>query len=103
RNPARERNAVARIIAGVTSSHVPAIGAAIDNHRHSEPDWQRVVGGLETSKEWMAKAKPDVCIIVYNDHASAFSVEMIPTFALGTAAEFPIPDEGWGPRPRPGE
>src|SRR5690242_17621187 len=101
RKPARERNAVARIIAGVTSSHVPAIGAAIDNHRTGEPYWQRVFEGFERSKAWMREAKPDVCIIVYNDHASAFSVEMIPTFALGTAAEFPIADEGWGPRPVP--
>src|SRR4051812_32443560 len=49
----------------------------------------------------MAEAKPDVVIAIYNDHASAFSVEMIPTFALGTAAEFPPADEGWGPRPVP--
>ena len=101
KSPARERNAVARIIAGVTSSHVPAIGAAIDNHRTGEPYWQRVFEGFERSKEWIAKAKPDVVIGVYNDHASAFSVEMIPTFALGTATEFPIADEGWGPRPVP--
>jgi protocatechuate 4,5-dioxygenase beta chain len=49
----------------------------------------------------MAKAKPDVIIGVYNDHASAFSVEIVPTFALGCAAEFPPADEGWGPRPVP--
>ena len=49
----------------------------------------------------MADAKPDVAIVVYNDHASAFSVEMVPTFALGCAAEFPPADEGWGPRPVP--
>jgi protocatechuate 4,5-dioxygenase beta chain len=49
----------------------------------------------------MAKAKPDVVIGVYNDHASAFSVEVIPTFALGCAAEFAPADEGWGPRPVP--
>jgi protocatechuate 4,5-dioxygenase beta chain len=92
---------VARIIAGVTSSHVPAIGAAIDNHRTGEPYWQRVFEGFERSKEWMRQAKPDVVIGVYNDHASAFSVEIIPTFALGTATEFPPADEGWGPRPVP--
>jgi protocatechuate 4,5-dioxygenase beta chain len=92
---------VARIIAGVTSSHVPAIGAAIDNARTQEPYWQRVFGGFKRSKEWIAKTKPDVIIGVYNDHASAFSVEMIPTFALGTATEFPPADEGWGPRPVP--
>ena len=95
--PARERNAVARIIAGVTSSHVPAIGAAIDNHRTGEPYWQRVFEGFERSKEWMRNAKPDVVIGVYNDHASAFSVEIIPTFALGTAAEFPHRRRRLGP------
>jgi protocatechuate 4,5-dioxygenase beta chain len=92
---------VARIIAGVASSHVPAIGAAIDNGRTEEPYWKRVFSGFEKSKEWMAKTRPDVAIVVYNDHASAFSVEMIPTFALGCAAEFPPADEGWGPRPVP--
>ena len=49
----------------------------------------------------MAEAKPDVVILVYNDHASAFSLEVIPTFALGCAEEFPTADEGWGPRPVP--
>ena len=80
---------------------MPAIGAAIDNHKTEEPYWQRVFKGFEKSKAWMEKAKPDVIIGVYNDHASAFSVEIIPTFALGCAAEFPPADEGWGPRPVP--
>jgi protocatechuate 4,5-dioxygenase beta chain len=92
---------VAKIIAGISSSHVPAIGAAIDNKQTEEPYWKRVFAGFEKSKQWMAAAKPDVVIAIYNDHASAFSVEMIPTFALGTAAEFPPADEGWGPRPVP--
>jgi protocatechuate 4,5-dioxygenase beta chain len=92
---------VAKIIAGVGSSHVPAIGAALDNGRTEEPYWKRVFSGFEKSKEWMAKTRPDVAIVVYNDHASAFSVDLIPTFALGCAAEFPPADEGWGPRPVP--
>ena len=92
---------MARIIAGVGSSHVPAIGAALDNGKTEEPYWKRVFSGFEKSKKWMAQTKPDVAIVVYNDHASAFSVEMIPTFALGCAAEFPPADEGWGPRPVP--
>ena len=92
---------MARIIAGVASSHVPAIGAAIDNGKTEQPYWQRVFSGFEKSKAWMAKAKPDLVIGIYNDHASAFSVEVIPTFALGCATEFPPADEGWGPRPVP--
>ncbi len=92
---------MARIVAGIGSSHVPAIGAAIDNGKTGEPYWKRVFAGFEKSQEWMRELKPDVAIIVYNDHATAFSVEMIPTFALGCAAEFPPADEGWGPRPVP--
>jgi protocatechuate 4,5-dioxygenase beta chain len=92
---------VAKIIAGVGSSHVPAIGAALDNNRTEEPYWKRVFSGFVKSQDWMEKTKPDVAIVVYNDHASAFSVDLIPTFALGCAAEFPPADEGWGPRPVP--
>lgn len=92
---------MAEIVAGVTSSHVPAIGAAIDNGRMREPYWQPVFAGFEPSKQWMREVKPDVIFLVYNDHASAFSLELIPTFALGCAAEFPPADEGWGPRPVP--
>jgi protocatechuate 4,5-dioxygenase beta chain len=92
---------VARIIAGVATSHIPAIGAALDNDKAGEPYWQPVFAGFERSKEWIAKLKPDVCIVVYNDHASAFSLDIVPTFALGCAAEFRIADEGWGPRPVP--
>src|SRR4051795_11501162 len=101
RHPARRGRNVARITAGVASSHVPAIGAAIDNKQTEEPYWKRVFSGFEKSKRWMADTKPDVAIVVYNDHASAFSVEMVPTFALGCAGEFPPADEGWGPRPVP--
>ena len=92
---------MARIVAGVGISHVPAIGAALDNKRSGEPYWTRVFSGFEKSKEWIAKLKPDVVIVVFNDHATNFSVEMVPTFALGCAAEFQPADEGWGPRPVP--
>ena len=92
---------MARIIGGATTSHVPAIGAAIDLKKTDQPYWQRVFSGFDKSKDWIAKAKPDVVIGIYNDHASAFSVELVPTFALGCAAEFPPADEGWGPRPVP--
>ena len=92
---------MARIVAGVATSHIPAIGAAWDNKKTAEPYWQPVFRGFEPSKEWIAKVKPDVCIVVYNDHMSAFSLEIVPTFAIGCAAEFPIADEGWGPRAVP--
>jgi protocatechuate 4,5-dioxygenase beta chain len=92
---------MARIVAGVATSHVPAIGAALDNGKASEPYWRPLFAGYEFSKRWIERIAPDVIFLVYNDHASAFSLDIIPTFALGCAANFPIADEGWGPRPVP--
>lgn len=92
---------MARITAGVATSHVPAIGAALDNGRADEPYWRPLFAGYEPSKRWIAEAKPDVVILVYNDHASAFSLDIVPTFALGCAESFQPADEGWGPRPVP--
>lgn len=92
---------MAKITAGVTTSHVPAIGAALDNGRAAEPYWQKVFSGYDFSKRWIAEEKPDVVFLVYNDHASAFSLDLIPTFAIGTGERFKPADEGWGPRPVP--
>jgi hypothetical protein len=92
---------MARITASVYTSHVPAIGAALDLKKDHEPYWQPLFKGYEYSKQWLKDNKPDVIFLVYNDHATAFSLEMIPTFAIGTAAEFQPADEGWGPRPVP--
>ncbi|HEX3246141.1 MAG TPA: class III extradiol dioxygenase subunit beta [Chloroflexota bacterium] len=92
---------MARITASVYTSHVPAIGAAMDLGRASEPYWQPLFAGYEPSRAWMKENKPDVIFMVYNDHATAFSLEIVPTFAIGCAAEFAVADEGWGPRPVP--
>jgi protocatechuate 4,5-dioxygenase beta chain len=80
---------------------VPAIGAALDNGRAGDDYWRPVFAGYEASKRWIAGKRPDVAIVVFNDHASAFSLELIPTFAIGCAEAFAPADEGWGPRPVP--
>jgi len=92
---------MAHIIAGVASSHIPAVGAALDLGKTAEPYWQPVFAGYDRAKEWFKEVKPDAIILIYNDHASAFSLEMIPTFAIGCAPTFAPADEGWGPRPVP--
>ena len=91
----------ARITASVFTSHVPAIGAALDQGKTAEPYWQKVFSGYEFSKQWMRDNSPDVIFLVFNDHATAFSLDMIPTFAIGCAAQYRPADEGWGPRPVP--
>ncbi len=92
---------MAKITASVYTSHVPAIGAALDLGKSGEAYWQPVFKGYEPSKEWFAQNTPDVIILVFNDHATAFSLDLIPTFAIGCAESYKPADEGWGPRPVP--
>jgi len=70
---------VAHIVAGVASSHVPAIGAAMDKGQTGTPYWEPLFKGYGAAREWLAKTAPDAAIIVYNDHGSAFSLEIIPS------------------------
>jgi protocatechuate 4,5-dioxygenase beta chain len=92
---------MARITAGIGSSHVPLIGHAIDSGKTREPYWRPVFEGYEFTRQWLARERPDVVFLVYNDHASAFDLKLIPTFAIGCAERFEPADEGFGPRPVP--
>jgi len=92
---------MARIVAGIACSHVPAIGVAMDKGISGNAYWEPLFKGYAPAREWLARLAPDVAIVVYNDHASAFSLALIPTFLLGVAEQFPIADEGFGPRPVP--
>ncbi len=92
---------MAKITSSVYTSHVPAIGSALDLGKTTEPYWQPLFQGYDFSKRWMKDNTPDVIFLVFNDHATAFSLDMIPTFAIGTAASYQPADEGWGPRPVP--
>jgi protocatechuate 4,5-dioxygenase beta chain len=92
---------MARITAGLTSSHIPALGAAFDLGKTQEPYWKPIFDDYQWVREWEKKEKPDAVILVYNDHASAFDMNIIPTFAIGCGEEFKPADEGWGPRPVP--
>jgi protocatechuate 4,5-dioxygenase beta chain len=92
---------MARVVGGIGCSHVPAVGVAIDKGRTDDPYWAPYFAKVEPARRWIAEVDPDVCLVVYNDHANAFSLEVIPTFALGVADEFRPADEGYGPRPVP--
>ncbi|MFK7853927.1 MAG: class III extradiol dioxygenase subunit beta [Granulosicoccus sp.] len=92
---------MAKIVAGVGCSHIPSIGAASDKGMQQDPYYKPLFDGYRPAREWIKKVAPDVVILVYNDHASAFSVELINTFVLGVGDEFEPHDEGYGPRPVP--
>lgn len=93
--------APAHYTSALFTPHVPAIGAAMDLGKTEEPYWKKVFAGYEFTREWAKENTPDVIILVYNDHATAFDSSLIPTFVLGTGAEYPVADEGYGPRPVP--
>ena len=92
---------MARITAGVACSHIPALGVAVDLDKTAEAYWQPAFAGFDWTREWEKREKPDVVVLVYNDHASAFDMKIIPTFAIGCAEQFQPADEGWGPRKVP--
>jgi protocatechuate 4,5-dioxygenase beta chain len=92
---------MARVTASVYTSHVPAIGAALDQGRAAEPYWAPVFAGYEASRAWLREHPPDVVVLVFNDHATAFGPDLVPTFAIGTGESYAPADEGWGARPVP--
>ncbi len=92
---------MARIVGGVGCSHIPSIGAASDRGMEQDPYYRPLFDGYAPAREWIKKLNPDVVILVYNDHASAFSVELVNTFVLGVADQYEPHDEGYGPRAVP--
>jgi protocatechuate 4,5-dioxygenase beta chain len=97
----REDAVLAEIIWGLATSHVPSIGAAMDGHKTEDSYWKPLFDGYAPARAWMAEHTPDVAIVVYNDHANAIDLNLVPTFAIGTADSFTVADEGWGSRPVP--
>lgn len=90
---------MAKIIGGVTSSHIPAVGNAIANGLQQEPYWKRFFDGYHPAQQWLEEQKPDLAIVVYNDHGLNFFLDTMPTFALGCADIYENADEGWGLKP----
>src|SRR5262249_45865514 len=50
--------------------------------------------------------RPDVAVVIYNDHGLNFFLDKLPTFAVGAATQYNNADEGWGlpvTQPFPGD
>ncbi len=87
---------MAELFGGVSTSHVPAIGRAIARGLQGEPYWKPFLDGFVGVRAWLAQQRPDVAIVVYNDHGLNFFLDKMPTFAVGAAPEYLSADEGWG-------
>jgi len=87
---------MAKILGGITTSHVPAIGRAIASNLQNDPYWKPFFDGFPPVHEWLQKVRPDVAVVIYNDHGLNFFLDKMPTFAVGAAAQYHNADEGWG-------
>jgi protocatechuate 4,5-dioxygenase beta chain len=87
---------MARIVGGLTTSHIPAIGSAIAKELFSDPYWKPFFDAYPKARAWLAEVKPEVAVVIYNDHGLNFFLDKMPTFAVGAAAEYQNDDEGWG-------
>jgi protocatechuate 4,5-dioxygenase beta chain len=92
---------VAEVIWGLGTSHVPSIGAAMDRGKTQDPNWKALFDGYQPAREWLAEHRPDVAIVIYNDHANGIDLDIVPTFGIGTADRYEVADEGFGQRPVP--
>jgi protocatechuate 4,5-dioxygenase beta chain len=87
---------MAKIVGAITTSHVPAIGRAIDKGLQDDPYWKPFFDGFPPVRDWLAKVRPSVAVLDYNDHGLNFFLDKMPTFAVGAAPEYRNADEGWG-------
>jgi protocatechuate 4,5-dioxygenase, beta chain len=87
---------MAKIVGSITMSHVPAIGRAIEKNLQQTPYWKPFFDAFPPVREWLKSAKPDIAVLVYNDHGLNFFLDKMPTFAVGAAPQYQNADEGWG-------
>lgn len=92
---------MARILGGIATSHTPTIGFALDSGKQKDPVWAPIFEGYRPVQQWLADKHPDVLFLIYNDHVTSFFFDHYSHFALGIGDEFPVADEGGGPRALP--
>jgi protocatechuate 4,5-dioxygenase beta chain len=92
---------MARIIGAIATSHVPSIGSAIAKGLQKDPYWRPFFDAFDPVHDWLARNKPDVAVVIYNDHGLNYFLDKMPTFAIGAAPQYQNADEGWGLPVRP--
>jgi gallate dioxygenase len=92
---------MAKILGGVATSHTPTIGFALDTKKQQDPVWKPIFDGYRPVQEWLKDKSPDVLFFIYNDHVTSFFFDHYSHFALGVGDEYPVADEGGGPRALP--
>lgn len=92
---------MANLIGGLGTSHIPSIGVALDRGLDQSAEWKPFFDGYTYPKKWMSDHKPDIAVVIFNDHGNSFFLDRIPTFSLGVSERYAPADEGWGLRDIP--
>jgi gallate dioxygenase len=92
---------MARIIGGIAASHTPTIGFAYDAHKQNDPVWAPIFEAFQPVQAWLQAQRPDVLLMIFNDHVTSFFFDHYPQFALGVGESYEVADEGGGPRALP--
>ncbi len=93
---AEGRRGHGKVIGGIATSHVPSIGGAIAKGLQQDPYWKPFFDAFDPIHDFLAREKPDVAVVIYNDHGLSHFLDKMPTFAVGAADEYKNADEGWG-------
>ncbi|MCV2369602.1 gallate dioxygenase [Roseateles oligotrophus] len=92
---------MAQIIGGIAASHTPTIGFAFDRDKRNDPVWAPIFEAFEPVQAWIAERKPDVLLLIYNDHVTSFFFDHYSAFTLGVGEQWAVADEGGGARDLP--
>jgi gallate dioxygenase len=92
---------MAKIIGGIGVSHTPTIGYAVDKDLRQDAAWQPVFQNFGMVRDWLEEKKPDVLLVIYNDHVTSFFFDHYSAFALGVGDAYEPADEGGGARDLP--
>ena len=92
---------MARIIGAVAASHTPTIGFAYDRHKENDPAWKPIFEAFKPVQRWLADEKPDVLLVIFNDHVTSFFFDNYSAFSLGIGESYSVADEGGGARDLP--
>ena len=92
---------MAQIIGGIAASHTPTIGFAFDRDKQDDPAWAPIFKAFAPVQQWIAERKPDVLLLIYNDHVTSFFFDHYSAFSLGVGEQWAVADEGGGARDLP--
>src|SRR5688572_7005114 len=92
---------MARILGAVASSHTPTIGFALDRQKQDDPAWAPIFAAYAPVQDWLARQRPDVLVVIFNDHVTSFFFDHYSQFALGIGESYAVADEGGGARALP--